>query len=986
MARRTQQASELEAAAYARTAVDQVVRAPDPVAAAQQVLDEAADPRLQIAVLETAAAAPNRATAALVRAALRSGRAELARTAAELLIYVADSPDALDLVALCMDSADATVRRRAVDALESFSEPGAAAFLAPALTDEDGAVRRAATVVFGLVVGTHYHGLRATVLEALSDAASELASAIVANPDEQVRRQAAQSLAFAQSDAVLPTLQLLARDEDDEVRQETVLCLAALGTQKAAELMADMLTDKSYRVSSTVIDMLAAQLGANSSAFLKQLERALEHPLAEVRRQAVLMLDRFDAEVAVPILARAAKDADFEVARRAGEMLRRLHADVGLDWLDREMDRQAAGGRAMSVWEAGNIGMGTGGVAAESRMEQAIPMLERAIREGSASDKLHAIGELTALRDICDARPMRDALYDRDVSVRTRAADALFYTRDAGLLADVLGNHPDPFVRRRAAEALAANPGGPERGGAINVSVSFTGARTVGMELFGCFVRALADADTGVQQQACEAIRAYARGIGLLPVRMTVKALERVADDPAVSILVQEDAGHTLDALAVLPVVDMICAGVDDVLGWRGRVARQAHALRAGPDRYPQTLAGTLSGEELEQWVRDYDLNDEQAEALRRVSAGAGTLERSTAEELMAGIARDLSAAQECIAHAARALRLIAHDGAAESLEQWRKAVEAAPGLDWGDGEAAARHLLRLSRLRHRARIEVGRALACLRGDEGAEAAAGSAGSEDDWVRLCALDAGAPADDALLLCQAHADERDYAEPVGRCAAALLKAGHDGAVDLLLRVLAVARGDARMELTQRTLIAAQAEEGAAALRAGLEGRRLDGTAELCLALALRGAGGRSDALDLPEVKELGDDLEARCARLALGAMANEPDPAAELEELLREGSPQERYAAAWFLSLARVRSAVPIFSSVRDQEAPYLLRALAAASLIRRGHNAGTSWFDKVLGSVQGEQKTRILGHLCAAVEDTVPLMMECKDVNVGRFV
>jgi hypothetical protein len=87
-----------------------------------------------------------------------------------------------------------------------------------------------------------------------------------------------------------------------------------------------------------------------------------------------------------------------------------------------------------------------------------------------------------------------------------------------------------------------------------------------------------------------------------------------------------------------------------------------------------------------------------------------------------------------------------------------------------------------------------------------------------------------------------------------------------------------------------------------------------------------------------------------------------------------------------LSLARVRSAVPIFSSLRDQDQPYLLRALSAASLLRRGHSAGPTWFGKVLGGTGGEQEARIVTHLSAAVEETIPLMLECRDVNVGRFV
>ncbi len=236
MARRTTEASELEVAAFARKAVEEVARSDDPGAAAVRVLQACPDARFQRGVLETAALSANEASTPIVRAGLQSGQPVVARIAAEQLAYLSEDPDAFDLAGLCMQSDDAMVRRRGVDALENFSDPRAVAFLAPALTDKEDVVRRAATAVFGLIVGTHHHGLLPAILQALGDPESDLVRAIVRSKDDQVRRQAAQSLAFARSDAVLPTLELMAKDEDDEVRQETVLCLAAIGSAKSVEL------------------------------------------------------------------------------------------------------------------------------------------------------------------------------------------------------------------------------------------------------------------------------------------------------------------------------------------------------------------------------------------------------------------------------------------------------------------------------------------------------------------------------------------------------------------------------------------------------------------------------------------------------------------------------------------------------------------------------------------------------------------------------
>ncbi len=459
------------------------------------------------------------------------------------------------------------------------------------------------------------------------------------------------------------------------------------------------------------------------------------------------------------------------------------------------------------------------------------------------------------------------------------------------------------------------------------------------------------------------------------------EALERVADDEGVSVLVQEDAAHTVEAVAKAALPDTIVSAADSVLTWRGAVARQAHALSSKSGQHPDTLDRSVGEEAVQEWTKHYGLSAEQVQGLAQ-----GGIEEETAGLLMTGMTRDLCAALECLAHAARALRLIGHEGAIEHVKQWCAAVEAAPRLDWGEGDAAAAHLLRMQRHRRRAWVEAHLALAALSGEPLKDAVADAAHDRDDYVKLCALEAGGEPGETMRLCQAHAGDRDYAEPVGRCAVALLAAGRQGAVELARQAIGSARSDFSMELTQRLMAAAQAEQAAALLRAGLEGRKLTSAADLCLALALRGAGGSLDGLDLASAAELGNDLEARCARLAIGAMENQTAPTEELERMLREGTPQERYACAWHLSLARVRSAVPIFSSLRDQDQPYLVRALAAASLLRRGHSAGTSWFGKVLGGVQGEPEARIVTHLSAAVEDTIPLMLECRDADVGRFV
>ncbi|MCK4375504.1 MAG: HEAT repeat domain-containing protein, partial [Candidatus Brocadiae bacterium] len=421
----------------ARQAVNEVEAADDMGAAARRVLADAPERQVRQAIVEISVAAPDRVTGALVGAALRSGDEQLVRTAADLLIDARDSPQALDVLRQCLTLPDPPVRQRAVEAMESFSDPATVSLLPAALQDESDSVRSAATSAIGLIVGLASHPLRQPILDELADPDSDLAQALIANEDRYVRRQAVQGLAIGSSDAVLPTLEKLCADEDDEVRHEAVLCLTAIGTERATELMATMLEDTSYVVASSVLDMLAARLGATSAKLLEHVKRGMGHSLPEVRRGAVLMLNRFGGDEVLPVLEKATRDDDFEVARRAADMLRKFQAGAEVGWLAEGMAAESAGQRALVVWEAGSIGLeaASDAVAGETAADRGFaPMLERALREGSASDRMHAVNELSGLLDIARESAMRDALDDPDPSVRSRAADTLQYTRDASFL------------------------------------------------------------------------------------------------------------------------------------------------------------------------------------------------------------------------------------------------------------------------------------------------------------------------------------------------------------------------------------------------------------------------------------------------------------------------------------------------------------------------------------------------------------------------
>jgi hypothetical protein len=193
-------------------------------------------------------------------------------------------------------------------------------------------------------------------------------------------------------------------------------------------------------------------------------------------------------------------------------------------------------------------------------------------------------------------------------------------------------------------------------------------------------------------------------------------------------------------------------------------------------------------------------------------------------------------------------------------------------------------------------------------------------------------------------------------------------------------------DLRAELTQRLMVAAQNKALAHALRAYLSGKPVNRLGRLCLALALRGGGGSLEGLEIPAGLPEETEVETLCALLGLKAMMGEEQSVERLEHFLREGSDRERYSSAVYLGLARVRSAVPIFASVSDQDAPWPLRSLCAGMLVQRGHGFGVPWFNKNVSYAQGVHKARLARDFSRAIEEVIPLMLECADVNLGRFV
>ena len=1000
MARRTRTGlDERKVRLLAHEMVDRVggLAAGDRLAAAVEALEKVPNDAVRRIILETAVSAPDDVTAAFVHAAVRCGSTPVARAAADLLLDIDGAENALEIISECLEFGDSSVRRRAAEALETLSDPGVVDLLTKALGHEDDSVRRAATNTAGLVIGGKYHPLRQAVL---GDPGSELGRTIVGTGDVQMRREIAQSLGYAGSDLVLGVLERCSADSDVLVRREAALALAALGMDGAAEALRRHMVDEDHVVAASVLDALARHYGRDSAKMLEVIRAAMKHPGVEVRQHAILMLDHFAPSRIGGVLAEAARDDDFEVQRSAYEIMRRKLPDARRNWLAASEAELSRGEQTLLIWEAGSAAAETGGAGSRAKRDLAsradvITLLERAALEGDESLRVHALSELLELKDIADSEALRRAVTDENESVRSRAGSALAYTRDATLLVGVLQRHSDPLLRRRACEALIDDPTGRADGGPPQRSVRFTSTRTVGTELFGHFLAALNDPDQGVKLLVCEAIRRYVEFRCPVPARVVTDGLRELSEDEGFSSLVRDTAREVADEVAEAALGGPLVKCADALLEWRGRLAREAHALRS--DEQGRLALSSGSGldvpELLGRWPSDFGLTGEQSLALAQALTAGAALPEEVGTAVMRGMVRGLTGCLEAICHAAVGVGQMGEERWRPHLEKWAQAVQGGPQLDWGEGEEVAGWRRLLARMRRQAAIAVALALEGLKDDRDPAVLVDECADADDWVRMAALTARAElrcaldGDGDLLasLCREHAEEAEFLDVVGPAAVALVGAGREEFVTVLESVLERAHTDLRYELTQRLMIAAGKEGAVRGLSERLTSGPVAGLGRFCLALALRGAGGSVEGMDFPDAPP-GADVERTCALDGLRAMQGDEEAVERLESAVRGEDYRARYCSAVYLGLARVHSALPIFAGVSDRDAPFPLRSLCAGMLILGGHRQGVSWFTKIGPHARGADVARIVTDFGRAVEHMMPLMLDCKDVNLGRFV
>lgn len=971
--------------------------------AAAQAVEELQTQRLLGQLMEMAYAAPPAVAVPLIRLGLGHSDSTVRRSAAETLLTLAGRKEMLPLLGEALANRDEDVRRCAAEALEAVEDPAAVGLFRTAMSDSAESVRRNAAESFELVIGSMHHPMRVRLLEAINTDES-LRQAFENNTDVLIRRHIARALAFGHSQSVIESLRRMLRDEDFEVRQECVLSLFALKSSQTVELLREALNDTNYLVCSTVLDVMASKYGSTSDTYLEFLRQALQHENVDLRRQAVICLDRYPYSRVKDILEKASRDPDLEVSRRAGEMLGRDKAgEHDLSWLDQSVKAVVSEDQVGAVWEAGNIGQESRAtslasarakVAAE-HLDEVIEMLEWAVAHGDSTSRLHAASELVGLRDVTDSPGLRASLQDKDAALRAVVADALARTRDAQFLIE-LSNHPDAYVRRKAVEALAANPGGtrPTRvriGG--SEKLEFSKARSAGVVLCRALEDKLDDRDEEVRRSACEGLKDIALRAGFLPPYVVAK-IQRLHETDE-SYLVTDAVDEILDALKKTDIPQLVVRACAKVLETRAMLARLCHGIRfdAGSGEYSSAPVDADQLRALLGEAYDAGLASAQLPAIAALLGGRARAKPADVSSLIEGLPASLALTADALCESTRALRLLERGDEVQTVDRWLKSLTAEPRFEWENSPAVN---ARLDRTRAHARYA---ATACRQylaagGSGEAEGALReqfqSRGPDEVAAGLALLKLGKVAADDVrpgLSALVEADQTTVCRPLLVDALATLLA-HDAA--RYTPMLCALCGDGSVETRAQTIQALMNSAIEPAVRdatvAFVRDAARPALARLGAAIGALGNGAAIEEDLLKSVAPGSDDMDLRYAEAGALAAIGERKALDVLKDSLRKGSPPEQLQGALYLGLDRVRSAIPIFSSASDKPIPYGVRSVCASQLIIRGHADGALWFGKSISGTNGVTVALVAFHLARGVVEAAGLMRQCGDVNFGRFL
>jgi HEAT repeat protein/beta-lactamase regulating signal transducer with metallopeptidase domain len=234
-----------------------------------------------------------------------------------------------------------------------------------------------------------------------------------------------------------------------------------------------------------VVSGPAAVQGADSTAVIAALKRALEDSVASVRENAAYALGRYESPAAVAVLvARLPHDPAPKVREMIAWALGQIESHAATEALSSTAQHdEAEDVRAMAVWALGQVSDPSAVPALEQVLHdrstevrgraawalgtiapsKAPSGLIAALSDASPDVRMRAAWALGQIADSIAARPLAAALRDSSSEVRKAAMWALGKIGGDGAQAELIEalNDKDPEIRARAVRALAGSSGDP---------------------------------------------------------------------------------------------------------------------------------------------------------------------------------------------------------------------------------------------------------------------------------------------------------------------------------------------------------------------------------------------------------------------------------------------------------------------------------------------------------------------------------------------
>jgi HEAT repeat protein len=520
--------------------------------------------------------------------------------------------------------------------------------------------------------------------------------------------------------------------------------------------------------------------------------------------------------------------------------------------------------------------------------------------------------------------------------------------------------------------------------------LEFAKARSAGVEFCPTYLKLLEDEDEDVRRHACTGLGDMAERSGFLPPE-AVEALEQARDQDE-SYLVNDTAAEILDDLGKGGIAGTLLKVGDRALQARGLLARLAHGLKFDASAGTFSFAG-FSEEELRAVAGDYEdlrVDPEHATAITALLAGAQSLPAAEVAPLCEGIIFLLDLAAAALGRIPRALAALDRTDEAARVQKWARSLAAEPKLEWPETETVRRHI-DILHARHRVATADCLGYLAVAGDEKAGPSLEELLAEEDPTLAAAA--------ALALLRAGTKTLDEVRPKLEavrdaestpCPEVLLEAllalGAEPNAGRLARLAGEGRIEFRSWALQCLVDAASDTPVRDAFARFVDERDAPPLARLAAAMAAIANQAGIPADTLRAIEPDTTETDVMFARACALAMTEDAESVLYLKTALRSGEPRNQLAAALYLALARVRSAIPVFSSISDKAGPYYLRAACAAMLVKRGHADGLFWFNKTMQSAGGVAPAPIGCYAARAVLETLPLMRRCTFVNLGRFL